>query len=111
RNLVAPRPGNPESVLSRQATLSIRLIWPFARLAVASGQSMEALEAIRQKIGLDTGNFGNPDTRIPHQAVMDTLEATVKVSGDPTIGLRAGANVDPGDFDVVEYAARSMPTL
>jgi AraC-like DNA-binding protein len=111
RNLVAPRPGIFESVLSRQATLSIRLIWPFARLAVSSGGSFEALEEIRKKIGLDSGSFGNPDTRIPHQAVMDTLEATVRVAGDPTIGLRAGASVEPGDFDVVEYAARSMPTL
>jgi AraC-like DNA-binding protein len=103
--------GYAEFVVSRQATLSIRLIWPFARLAVASGQSIEALEEIRKRIGLDTGNFGNPDTRIPHQAIIETLEAVVQLTGDPTIGLRAGANVEPGDFDVVEYAARSMPTL
>jgi hypothetical protein len=97
--------------VSKPATISIRLIWPFARIAVSSGHASELFERIRARIGLETGEFGNPDTRIPHAAAMENLIETVAITGDPTVGLRAGASVEPGDFDVVEYAARSMPTL
>lgn len=97
--------------MSKQATVSIRLVWPYARIAVASGVAAELFEGVRKKIGLETGDFGNPDTRIPHALLMATLEETVRLTHDPTIGLRAGASAEPGDFDVVEYAARSMPTL
>jgi AraC-like DNA-binding protein len=97
--------------VSKQATLSIRLVWPFARLAIASGIGVEGLEEIRRRIGLETGDFGNPDTRVPHHVVVDVLEETVRLTNDATVGLRAGASAETGDFDVVEYAARSMPTL
>jgi AraC-like DNA-binding protein len=97
--------------VSKQTTLSIRLIWPYARLALATGHAQELFEGVRKRIGLETGDFGNPDTRIPHALAMEVLEETVRITQDPTIGLRAGMSAEPGDFDVVEYAARSMPTL
>lgn len=84
----------------RAATLSIRLVWPFVRVWGAEGR--EFIEPA----GISVADFGNPETRIPHRAVMDTLNVAVARDG-ATVGLRAGEQVEHADFDVLEYAARS----
>jgi AraC-like DNA-binding protein len=42
---------------------------------------------------------------------MKMLEESVRVTGDPTLGLKAGAQLDSADFDVLEQAARCTATL
>ena len=87
---------------SRSAkTLSIRLLWPFVRVWTAEGN------AILVPRGVSVADFGNPETRIAHRVVMETLKLAVERDGDRTLGLRAGEQVEHGDFDVLEYAARS----
>lgn len=66
---------------------------------------------ILQREGITLRDFANPDTRISHRAVMELLEATVKRTEDPCLGLRAGERFEVGDFDALEYAARSCATL
>lgn len=92
---------------TREATLSIRLLWPFARLF---GEDPSA--AIRAAaLGIGPELFGNPEARVPNHLVMRLLEQNVAATGDPTLGLRAAALVDPADADVLEHAARACPTL
>jgi AraC-like DNA-binding protein len=57
-------------------------------------------------LGIGASEFANPETRLPHRAVMALLQQLVDRSGDPSIGLRAGCSVEIGDFDALEYAAR-----
>jgi AraC-like DNA-binding protein len=42
--------------------------------------------------------------------MMELLAASLERTGDPRIGLLAGEALEPGDLDVLEYAARSCPT-
>jgi AraC-like DNA-binding protein len=94
-------------VKTREATLSIRLLWPWARLFSADEGALARTAAI----GITLEQFGNPDTRVPHHLCMRLLEESVAATGDPTLGLRAGAAFDPADRGVLEHAARSCPTL
>jgi AraC-like DNA-binding protein len=96
-------PGAPRA----ESTLSIRLVWPFARLAASHPGAVGVLV----RTGITAEEFGNPDTRIPHATAMRLLADTVATVGDPTLGLRAGEQLEAGDFDVLEYAARSTATL
>jgi AraC-like DNA-binding protein len=90
-----------------ERSLSIRLLRPFAR--VTSGDA--ALVLALQRSGVGPGELSDPETRLPHRAVMTLLEELVSGKSDRSIGLRAGCGVEPGDFDALEYAARSCPDL
>ncbi len=91
----------------KEALVSIRLVWPFARLAGAGPLALAGLRTV----GIEPADFANPDTRIPHRVVIELLEGAVGGRKDVTIGLRAGALAEPCDLDVLEYAARSCATL
>lgn len=84
-------------------------LWPFARIAAAAANP-ELLAAI-VRLGVGVSDFANPETRLPHRAVMALLQRLVDSSGDPSIGLRAGCSVEVGDFDALEYAARCTVDL
>lgn len=91
----------------KETCLSIRLVWPFARLLAHHPQMLEVLA----KTGIGIEDFPNPDTRVPHRVVIGMLEQAVERLNDPLIGLKAGDLVDPGDFDVLEHAARCAANL
>jgi AraC-like DNA-binding protein len=93
--------------LRKEASLSIRLLWPFVRLRAGDARGIATIE----RAGVNPADFADPDARIPHRIAMRILEETVEYSGDLTIGLRAGAQVESGDFYVFEYAARTCATL
>jgi AraC-like DNA-binding protein len=61
--------------------------------------------------GIEPSLLAHPDTRLPHRRVMELIEAWVATSQDPAIGLRAGLNVEPGELEAMEYAARSCATF
>jgi AraC-like DNA-binding protein len=63
------------------------------------------------RFGFHAAEFANPDTRIPYRVGVELLVDAIRVWGDPAIGLKAGLEIESGDFDVVEAAARSAPTL
>lgn len=88
------------------ARLSVRFIWIFARVSRHSAEAERILA--REKIG--PAEYFNPETRVPHRVMMDLLRPSIE-GGDPEIGLRAGASLQPGDFAILEYAARSCSTL
>ena len=88
---------------------------PFGRWAVLRviDESPSAFTtSILEQAGVDPAELARPETRILHRLHDGgVLEAWVARTGDETIGLRAGASVEPGDLDAVEYAARSCSTL
>ncbi|HVU04863.1 MAG TPA: AraC family transcriptional regulator [Polyangiaceae bacterium] len=91
-----------------EPTLSIRLIWPFARIL---GEDYFRAPELLGATGLTIEQFGEPDTRVPHSVAMRALDSAVAKTGDPTLGLRAGAAVDQSELEVLEYAARTKRTL
>src|SRR5689334_7039621 len=85
------------------ATLSIRLLWPFARVLSADPRTQQ----LPRFPGIELKDFGNPDTRIPNDVVMHALAESVRISEDPLLGFKAGEQLDQADFDLLEYAARA----
>lgn len=95
----------PKTQFQRDYTVSVRLLWPFVRLLGADKRSASAL----REAGVFAAEFADPDTRLSHGVVMRLLEENMACN--PAVGLHAAEVTEPGDFDVVEYAARSCPTL
>jgi AraC-like DNA-binding protein len=93
----------------REKRLSVRLMWPFLRIANVSPSPL--VTRFLDEAGVSSVDLARPDTRLPHRLMMSILESWVESTGDETIGLRAGASVEPGDLDAIEYAARSCATL
>ncbi len=77
------------------------------RITGADPQQVEVFA--REGIGLR--DFADPDTRIRHSAAMELIERAVARVGDPSLGLRAGEQLEAGDLDVLEYATRSCANL
>jgi AraC-like DNA-binding protein len=92
---------------ARECSLSITLLWPFARIVAVDPALLGTLE----RLGIGPSEFANPETRLPHRAVMALLQQLVDQSGDVSIGLRAACQVEHGDFDALEYAARCTVDL
>ena len=93
----------------REKRISVRLMWPFLRI-ISSSPSPFTTQILREA-GVSAVDLARPDTRLPHRVVMSILGAWVEQTGDHCVGLRAGASVEPGDLEAIEYAARSCATL
>ena len=82
---------------------SARFVRPFAKVlrnyASVPRRDVEALEAIEL------------DAWITYAASAEFVDHAVAITQDADIGLHAAEAVEPGDFDVVEYAARSGETV
>jgi AraC-like DNA-binding protein len=79
---------------------------PFIELLRERGLGIES-----PAIGPGSVSLDDPDARIPHVAAMSLLSVAVRGTGDPALGLHAAEKIRPGDFDVLEFAARSSGTL
>ncbi len=99
----------PSLLQVREKRISVRLMWPFLRSINSSPSPLTT--QILEEAGIGPADLARPETRLPHRLVMSILEAWVEHTGDRTIGLRAGASVEPGDLDPIEHAARSCPTF
>jgi len=93
----------------REKRISVRLMWPFLRIIKSSPGPLTT--QILEEAGISSVDLARPDTRVPHRLMMSILEAWVEHTGDHSIGLRAGASLEPGDLEAIEYAARSCATL
>ncbi|MDB4973468.1 MAG: Transcriptional regulator, AraC family [Myxococcaceae bacterium] len=92
---------------SREASVWARWIVPILRVTGTSPADYESL----LRAGVTLHNFADPKTRIGERALHELLESAVERSGDPRLGLRAGQSFEPGDYDVVESAARACARL
>jgi AraC-like DNA-binding protein len=86
----------------------VRVILPFARYLARTGHDHEAL---LRPHGLTMAALHERDRRIPHVQVTAMLEQAVAISGDPAIGIHAARCEEPGDFDVIEYAAANCASV
>src|SRR5579884_393855 len=91
----------------REKRMSVRLLWPFVRVA---GVDLPTVEAYA-RAGYGPAELVNPDVRVPHRLVMDLLGSYVSRTGDATLGLRAGESVTSADLEPLEYCARGCATL
>lgn len=90
-----------------QLTLSVRLIWPVARVLEDNPLALVMLGELE----LTPEQFVDPETRVSFLLAMRLLVELGERLGDPLIGLRAGERVDFADFDILEHAARSAANL
>jgi AraC-like DNA-binding protein len=90
------------SVIS-QPRFSLRLARPFLKVLRnypnVPASMIDPMEAM------------DPDDRIPAELMQKMLQGVVELTGDPHIGLKAARAVDPGEFGVIEYLARSAPNV
>lgn len=89
--------------VGRRASISVRLVWPYLRLADAKGIGM-APESIPPWIV-------DPDARIDHGVAVELMEASIRQEADPARGLKAAALVEPEDREPLEHAARGCSNL
>lgn len=100
--VVQPRAGDAP------ATCSVRVIQPFARYLGRAGHDVATLLG---RHGLTAAALEERDLRLPHDHAMAVLADCEALSGEPAIGLCAARCEEPGDFDVMEYAAANCATV
>jgi len=88
--------------------LSARIGAMIVHSAAASGVDPKALEAAT---GFRTDLAADPDARIPLALETALWAEAERLSGDPDFGLHTALRIQPGAFDVLDYAVRTAPTL
>jgi len=84
------------------------VIQPFARYLTQLGLPCEAWLS---RHGLTPDVLKERDLRVPHHQAMALLGDAIALSGDPAIGIHAARCEEPGDFDVLEYAAANCASV
>jgi len=88
-------------------TISIRLLWPFARVVALHPQG----PALLRESGIELKDIYDADKRIPHDDAMSLAARAVEVCAEPALGMRAADQFGPSDLGVLEYAASTCATL
>jgi AraC-like DNA-binding protein len=76
-----------------------------AHAAAAAGVDLKAAT------GFDPAIAADPDARISLERETELWDEAARLSGDDCFGLHAAQLLRPGAFGVVDYAARTAPTL
>lgn len=76
----------------------------------AAGRGADA-KALCAEVGFDLALAQDPDARIPFALEEALWSAAARASGDDAFGLHAAEAIQPGAFDVLDYAVRTAPTL
>lgn len=92
--------GNP-------TTVSVRMLWPFARLA----GDYEREVGIAKEAGWDIEKLADPDARIPTLLARKLVLATIEKTNDPALGIHAGERIESADFGVMGLATRNCPNV
>jgi AraC-like DNA-binding protein len=82
-------------------TYSMRLIRPF--LLALRGRVLPTAMAELERVDLDA--------RIPIGLALKLLEDAIATTGDADLGLKAARIAEQGDYDLLEYAIVSSPTV
>ncbi len=67
--------------------------------------------ALAREVGFDPAIAADPDARIPVETEDALWDGAATRLGDPLFGLHAARLLQPGVFDVLDYAIRTAPTL
>jgi AraC-like DNA-binding protein len=76
--------------------------------AAARGVDASVLTA---RTGFDPALAADPDARIPLPLETALWDVAAELTGDATFGVHAADGVQPGAFDVLDYAVRTAPSL
>ena len=68
-------------------------------------------DAARESIQLEQSVLDNPDSRVPVRTEESLWQFLADRTGDGNFGLHAAFNMEPGEFDVMDYAIRTSSTL
>ena len=83
-------------------------VWPFLEVARSLGDPVEMGLAY---VGLNEEEVRRPGARLPHSQLMKLLAITIAACGRPERGLLAAEQLQPAHFGLLEFAARSQPTV
>jgi AraC-like DNA-binding protein len=97
-----------KSVGVDDSTASVRVIQPFGRYLAQIGCDCDAW---LRPHGLTMAALKERDLRLPHDQIKALMSEAVVLSGDPAIGIHAALCDEPGDFDVMEYAAANCASV
>jgi AraC-like DNA-binding protein len=84
------------------------VIQPFARYLARIGQDLDVWLG---QHGLTLAALEERDRRVPHAQAMALLHDAMALSGEVAIGILAARCDEPGDFDVMEYAAANCASV
>src|SRR5512147_1043834 len=87
-----------------ERTLAAGLFWPFVRLVERDGWDDSLLP-------LDLAALAAPGARVASRLAVRVLSDAVTARRDPTLGLRAGVELDACDLPAIGRAARAERTL
>ena len=94
-------------MLDPASTVSVRMLWPFARYL---GDYERELAILRDD-GWDIASFVDPDARVSRDTARRMTVASLEKTGDLCLGLHAGACVELSDFDLPDQLSRYCSTL
>jgi AraC-like DNA-binding protein len=94
-------------VVDPTSTVSVRMLWPFARCLKNYDLELSILRAA----GVDPGTFADPDARIQRSLARELIVASLQKTQDPCLGLHAGECVELIDFGPVDQMTRHCATL
>ncbi len=89
-------------------TVSARIGAMVVHAAAARGVEPERL---RELTGFDAAVAKDPDARIPLAVETQLWDEAARLTGDDAFGLHVASGIQPGVFDVLDYACRTAPTL
>jgi AraC-like DNA-binding protein len=109
-------PTEPKALLDGSATVSITAMTPFLRLLEEHGpetvqRAVASGEQVFKRWSIDPESLTQPSLRMPHDLTVELLTSFADIIGDPSAPLRAGAKLQPGDYELLEYLCCSAPTL
>jgi AraC-like DNA-binding protein len=91
-----------------QGTASVAFLRP---LAYAASQAGVDIDQVFVDVGISPAIMSHRDVLIPIELARAAWLEAARRSGDDAFGLHAAEQLQVGSFDVIEYAARSSPTL
>jgi AraC-like DNA-binding protein len=91
-----------------EITMTARIGAMVVHAAAARGVDPARLQALT---GFDPASAADPDARISLELESRLWETAARLAGDDAFGLHAAALLEPGAFDVLDYACRTAPTL
>jgi AraC-like DNA-binding protein len=88
--------------------MSARIGSMIVHAAVAGGADPARLQELT---GFDPALAADPDARISLELEARLWDEGARLTGDDALGLHAARLLQPGAFDVLDYACRTAPTL
>jgi AraC-like DNA-binding protein len=92
----------------RRISVSSRSVRPVLGYFRSVGGDVEAL---LDAAGVDATLFEDAESRIPNDTAIALWARVASLTGDPDVGLHVAEAIRPGMFGVIEYVARTSPTL